>query len=167
MSSDEQPKGVLPLGFGVARTVDSPVNTATHLAYREMQESILILEKALTEIPVRHGMGHNQPPESLKIESTDIDELTHAIQVLKEQPELPPDKGEAARKAVTSIENQAFKLREWAERRGEEFASEAAKAAGKQLGTWLPGTFVIWLVDQMLGLSHLAHVWLKALAAAQ
>jgi len=108
-------------------------------------------------------MGHNLPPEPLEIELSDIEELTQSVYALKAQPESPPDKGDAALQAVITVESKASKLREWAERRGEEFASEAAKAAGKQVGTWLTGAFVIWLVDQILGLSHVARMWLDAL----
>jgi hypothetical protein len=108
-------------------------------------------------------MGHNQLPEPLEIELSDIEELTQSVYALKAQPESPPDKGDAALQAVITVESKASKLREWAERRGEEFTSEAAKAAGKQVGTWLTGAFVIWLVDQILGLSHVARMWLDAL----
>jgi len=108
------------------------------------------------------GIGHNQLPEPLEIELSDIEELTQSVYALKAQPESPPDKGGTAQ-AVITVESKASKLREWAERRGEEFASEAAKAAGKQVGTWLTGAFVIWLVDQILGLSHVARMWLDAL----
>jgi len=95
---------------------------AVHPCYAHMQAKLLELEKALAEFSARPGMGHNLPPEPLEIESIDINELTHAIQALKEQPESPPDKGEAALKAITSIESKASKLRGWAERRDEEFA---------------------------------------------
>ena len=107
-------------------------------------------------------MEHNQLPEPLEIELSDIEELTQSVYALKAQPESPPDKGGTAQ-AVITVESKASKLREWAERRGEEFSSEAAKAAGKQVGTWLTGAFVIWLVDQILGLSHVARMWLDAL----
>ena len=109
------------------------------------------------------GMEHNQPPEPREIELSDIEELTQSVYPLKAQPESPPDKGDAALQAVITVESKASKPREWAERHGEEFTSEAAKAAGKQVGTWLTGAFVIWLVDQMLGLSHAGRMWLDTL----
>jgi hypothetical protein len=108
-------------------------------------------------------MEHNQPPEPGEIELSDIEELTQSVYPLKAQPESPPDKDDAALQAVITVESKASKPREWAERHGEEFTSEAAKAAGKQVGTWLTGAFVIWLVDQILGLSHVARMWLDAL----
>ena len=108
-------------------------------------------------------MGYNNPPEPLDIETADIEEIKEAVQVLKIQTASPSDKGAEAVQAVERIEKKASKLREWAERRGEEFASEVTKAVGKQTGTWLTGGFALWLVDQLLGLSKLAHAWLQAL----
>ena len=80
------------------------------------------------------GMEHNQPPEPGEIELSDIEELTQSVYPLKAQPESPPDKDDAALQAVITVESKASKPREWAERHGEEFTSEAAKAAGKQVG---------------------------------
>jgi hypothetical protein len=162
--ADDPPKRVMPLRFRLARPAQPPAKTPIHELYAQMQARILELEKALAEIPAKPGMGHNRPPEPLEIDPADIDELNYAVQVLREQPVSPPNKGEVALNAVTVIEAKASRLRAWAERRGEEFASEATKAAGKQTGTWLTGAFVLWLVDRMLDLSHIVHAWLKALA---
>jgi len=68
----------------------------------------------------------------------------------REFPPSSPDKWAEALQAIERLETKTSKLRERIERREEEFFSEATKAAGKQAGTWLAGTFVIWLVGQML-----------------
>jgi hypothetical protein len=112
-------------------------------------------------------MGHNNPPEGLEIEPSDIDEIKEAVEVLKVQRPSAPDKGAEALQAVERIESKVSKLREWLERRGEEFASEATKAAGKQAGTWLSVTAVGVLVDKLLGLSNVVRAWIDALLLLQ
>jgi hypothetical protein len=161
--ADPPKKYVLPLQFSASprgtRNLPSP-----HELYSQMQAKIAELEKALAELPARPaGMGHNQPPESIDIDPADIQELGQAIQVLKAQPESPADKGKVALETLQTIEAKASKFRAWAERRGEEFASEATKAAGKQTGTWLSVTAVGVLVDHLLGLSTVVRLWLEAL----
>lgn len=171
MADDDPPKKyVLPLRFA-----SSPYGTRNLPArlverYTQMQTRIAELEQALAELPAppapptlsSGGMGHNNPPERLEIESFDIQEIKQALQELKAQLPSPPDKGAEALRVVEKIEAKTSKLREWVERRAEEFTSEAAKAAGKQTGTWLTGGFVIWLVDQLLGLTKLAQAWIDA-----
>jgi hypothetical protein len=159
----DPPKRVLPLQFSA-----SPRGTRNlpplHEIYSQMQAKILEIEKALAALPAPPtGMGHNRPPEPIDIDPSDIQEIGQAIQVVKALPESPDDKGEAALETVKTIEAKASKLRAWMERRGEEFASEAAKAAGKQTGTWLSVTAVGMLVDHLLGLSTLIRLWAEAL----
>lgn len=123
-----------------------------------MQAKIAELEQALAAAlppaiaptPPSGGMGYNNPPEGMKIQRSDIDEIKGAVRAPKAQPPSSPDKWAEALQAIERLETKTSKLRERIERREEEFFSEATKAAGKQAGTWLAGTFVIWLVGQML-----------------
>jgi hypothetical protein len=139
--------------------------------YTQMQTTITEIQKILAELPTpptpatpdpSGGMGHNNPPESIDIEPSDIDEIKEAVDVLKVQRPSAPDKGAEALQVVERIESKVSKLREWLARHGEEFASEAFKAAGKQAGTWLSVSVVGVLVDKLLGLSTVVRAWVDA-----
>jgi hypothetical protein len=150
MADDDPPKRyVLPLQFTASRYGTRNLPAPLVERYTQMQTKIAELEKALAELPQipaqpapTGGMGHNNPPEPLE----------------------PADKGADAVQAVLRIEAKASKLRQWAERRGEELASEVTKAVGKQIGTWTTTGFALWLADQLLDLSKFVHVWLEAVA---
>jgi hypothetical protein len=101
---DDSAKHVVPLRFRMVKQSE-PSSSQIHELYSQMQVRIVELEKALANIPAGPaGMGHNQPPEPLEIDLSDIEEGAQSVGALKTQPELPPDKGDAALEAVISIE---------------------------------------------------------------
>jgi hypothetical protein len=169
-------KYVLPLGLSSSPYGTRNLPPPLVERYTQMQTTIAEIQKILAELPPpptpatpdpSGGMGHNNPPEGLEIEPSDIGEIKEAVEVLKVQRPSAPDKGAEALQAVERIESKVSKLREWLERRGEEFASEATKAAGKQAGTWLSVTAVGVLVDKLLGLSTVVRAWIDALLLLQ
>ena len=86
--------------------------------YTQMQTTIAEIQKILAELPPpptpatpdpSGGMGHNNPPEGLEIEPSDIDEIKEAIEVLKVQRPSALDKGAEALRSGRADREQSLK----------------------------------------------------------
>jgi hypothetical protein len=156
---DESDQPPLPLG-----------DTSAEALHAEVRSRLTHLEDAIEMIKqqpgVAAGMGHNKPPgpvDDIPIDMKDVAEIEQAAVVLKAQPVEPADQGKAAEAAAATIKTKAEKIKDWLAKHGEEFVSEASKAAGKQFGTWGPHAFWMLMLERLFGVSDIVLKWLKVL----
>jgi hypothetical protein len=127
--------------------------------------------EALEEIlPVSEGklpgLGHNFPPEELQSEIPgllDVQDIEQALNALKSGPPVPDKVPEDAQKAVEALQTKRAKIVAWLALQGDNFASAAVTAAGKEFGKWAPRVFWLVVTDKLLGISQAALAWFAAL----
>lgn len=137
---------------------------ATHA---EMLRRIAELERALNEVSAP-GIGHNHPPEPIDetaLSPSDLQEIRRSLDELKAQPSPPSET------AVPALEAEAGKLERygrrvlaWFAERGNDFATEAFKEAGKEFGKWT-ARLTMWKVvgSLLMAVATAAAAWLHTL----
>jgi hypothetical protein len=136
--------------------------------HQEMLKQVESLERIVPDIlkVPHHGIGHNNPPETIEVEpldAADTKEIEESLATLKAQPVVPPAASQAAEKAIATIESKRIKVQAWLAKQGDAFVSAAVKEAGKEFGKWAPRAFWLVVVDRMLGASQAALTWLHTL----
>jgi hypothetical protein len=134
-----------------------------------VQKHVRALEELIAEAPqAPPGIGHNNPPEAIDapLSALDTSELMAACEVIKTQPIQPADKGEAVKAAAAVVRTKMQKARAWMAGKGELFADEAVKEAGKQFGKWAPRAFWLLVIERMFCVTETVTHWIKMIFPA-
>jgi len=99
-------------------------------------------------MPGLAGIGHNHPPEIIEdypLQKGDREFVEDALEILRKQPPEPDPKALAQIEAAESgLKSVIGKIGAYLVKQGDNFVSEAVKAAGKTAGVAGTGIVTVW-----------------------